>query len=231
MHREKMILKHPLSVRIFHYLLILSFLPLAVTGVILYFKPFSEIAMNQMMQIHVICGVVLTIDAVAFFLIGFNRVVLFMKRIFHLSMNDLKWFMVLGGYPQKFLLGKKIPVPPMGKYNSGQKLFGVCVLIGGTALIFSGWILWAFPHLAPRATVHVMGLLHAFIALFLTLFLPVHLFLGIYMFDDFKSMILHGKIPYEESKEISPLWVKNEIISISNDKNGDGDKKNTNKNT
>jgi len=42
MHHDKTILKHPLSVRIFHYLLILSFLPLAVTGVILYFKPLSE---------------------------------------------------------------------------------------------------------------------------------------------------------------------------------------------
>jgi formate dehydrogenase subunit gamma len=32
MHDEAMILKHPLRVRIFHYFLIISFLPLAVTG-------------------------------------------------------------------------------------------------------------------------------------------------------------------------------------------------------
>jgi len=31
MHNDTMILKHPLGVRMFHYLLILSFLPLAVT--------------------------------------------------------------------------------------------------------------------------------------------------------------------------------------------------------
>jgi formate dehydrogenase subunit gamma len=216
MHTEKMILKHPLSVRIFHYLLILSFLPLAVTGVILYFKPLSESAMNLTMHIHVIAGVVLTVDAIAFFLIAFDRVVLFTKRIFSISANDFQWFMVLGGYPQKILLGKKVAVPPMGKYNSGQKLFGVCVFIGGTVLIFSGWILWAFPHLMPRQTVYMMSMLHIFFALILTLFLFVHLFLGIYMFDDFKSMIIHGKIPFDESREMSPLWVKDEIISLSN---------------
>ncbi|MEE9912809.1 MAG: cytochrome b/b6 domain-containing protein [Deltaproteobacteria bacterium] len=215
MHRDKTILKHPLSVRMFHYLLILSFLPLAITGVILYFKPLSESAMNLTMQIHVTAGVVLTFDAVAFFLIGFNRVVLFIKRIFNFSMNDVKWFAVLGGYPQKILLRKKVAVPPMGKYNSGQKLFGICVLIGGTVLIFSGWILWAFPHLVPRETAALLGLLHTFFAWVLTLFLLVHLFLGIYMFEDFKSMILHGKILYDEAKEMSPEWVEKEIISIS----------------
>jgi len=217
MHSDKTILKHPLSVRIFHYLLIISFLPLAVTGVILYFKPLSESTMNLTMQIHVVAGVILTIDAIAFFLIGFNRVVLFIKRIFYFSMNDLKWFGILGGYPQKILLGKKVAVPPMGKYNSGQKLFGICVLIGGTVLIFSGWILWAFPHLVPRDTVALLGLLHTFFAWVLTLFLLVHLFLGIYMFDDFKSMILHGKIPYDEAREMSPQWVEKEIILISKD--------------
>ena len=63
MHNEKMILKHPWRVRMFHYLLIVSFLPLAVTVVILYFKPLSDAAMNLTMQIHVACGVLLTLDA------------------------------------------------------------------------------------------------------------------------------------------------------------------------
>jgi formate dehydrogenase subunit gamma len=198
----------------FHYLLIVSFLPLAATGLMLHFKPFAESAMNLVMQIHIVAGVLLSLDAAAFFLIGFNRVVLFIKRIFTISADDLKWFSVLGGYPQKFLLKKKVPVPPMGKYNSGQKLFGVCVLIGGTILIGTGWILWGFPHNFPRQTVALFGHLHAIFGWLLTLFLPVHLFLGIYMFDDFKAMLLHGKIPYDEAKEASPLWVKNELASF-----------------
>jgi formate dehydrogenase subunit gamma len=215
MQNDKMILKHPLRVRMFHYLLIISFLPLAVTGMILYFKPFSDATMNLAMRVHIVAGVLLTLDAFAFFLLAFDRVVLFVKRVFSFTVDDIKWFAVLGGYPQKLLMGKKIPVPPMGKYNSGQKLFGLCVFIGGTILIFSGWILWAFPHLAPRAAVAWMGELHTFFAWVLTLFLCVHLFLGVYMFDDFKAMILHGKIPYEEAKEMSPKWVEKELIPIS----------------
>ncbi|HLZ19866.1 MAG TPA: hypothetical protein VKO67_09645, partial [Smithellaceae bacterium] len=110
MHTETMILKHPWRVRIFHYLLIVSFLPLAVTGVILYFKALSDSEMNLVMQIHVAAGVVLSLDAAAFFLLAFDRVVLFVKRVFAFSMDDIRWFAVLGGYPQKLLMGKKIPV-------------------------------------------------------------------------------------------------------------------------
>jgi len=207
MHHELLILKHPLRVRMFHYLLIVSFLPLAVTGVILYFKPFGESAMNLAMQIHAAAG--------AFFLLAFDRVLLFVKRVFTFSLDDVRWFAVLGGYPQKLLLGRKISVPPMGKYNSGQKLFGICVLIGGAVLIISGLALWAFPHLLPRAATAYLGLLHTFFGWLLTLFLPVHLFLGVYMADDFKAMILHGRIPLAEAREMSPCWVEKEVIALS----------------
>jgi formate dehydrogenase subunit gamma len=202
-------------VRIFHYLLVISFLPLAVTGLLLYFKPLQQEAMNFTMQIHVLAGVLLTLDAIAFFFIAFDRVVSFIKRIFTFSVNDMKWFFVLGGYPQKLLLKKKVSVPPMGKYNSGQKLFGICVFIGGLILIGTGLLLWAFPHTIPRSTVTLLGNLHTIFGWILMIFLLVHVFLGIYMFDDFKAMFLHGKIPYEEAKEMAPLWVEREIISLN----------------
>jgi formate dehydrogenase subunit gamma len=208
------ILKHPWSVRSFHYLLVLSFIPLAITGVVLFFKPFGGPTMNWYMQVHVVTGVILTLDAIAYFIIGFTRVIAFVKRSFSFSVNDIRWFSILGGYPQKFLLRKKVAVPPMGKYNSGQKLFGICVLIGGTILIATGWGLWGFPHILPHGMAALFGTLHLVFGWILILFLLVHIFLGIYMFDDFKAMFLHGKIPYEEAKEMAPLWVENEIVKI-----------------
>jgi len=208
------ILKHPWSVRSFHYLLVLSFIPLAITGVVLYFKPFDGPTMNRYMQVHVVTGVILTLDAVAYFILGFTRVIAFVKRSFSFSANDIRWFSILGGYPQKFLLRKKVAVPPMGKYNSGQKLFGICVLIGGTVLIATGWGLWGFPHILPHGMAALFGTLHLVFGWILILFLLVHVFLGIYMFDDFKAMFLHGRIPYDEAKEMAPLWVENEIVKI-----------------
>ena len=215
MSNHAYILKHPLRVRMFHYFLVLSFIPLAATGVFLFLKPFGEEAMNLLMRIHVVAGGVLSLDALAFFVLALDRVVLFTKRAFSYGMNDIKWFAILGGYPQKFLLRKKVPVPPMGKYNSGQKLFGACILIGGILLIGTGLSLWLFPHVVPHDLAKAFGDIHLVLGLFLTLFLLVHIFLGIYMFDDFKAMFLHGRIPYEEAEEVAPLWVQGEIIPIT----------------
>ena len=209
------ILKHSLNIRVFHYILIVSFLPLAVTGVLLFFKPLDELSMNLTMRIHVLAGILLTAGAFGFGLIAWDRMILFIKRVFSISVNDFKWFAVLGGYPQKFLLGRKISLPPMGKYNSGQKLFGVCIFLGGIVLLGTGWVLWGLPHNSPRGIVALFMNLHTYIGLFLTCFLPIHLFLAVYMFNDFKAMMFHGKIPYEEAKEISPLWVENDIISLN----------------
>ena len=210
-HDMRPVLKHPLNVRVFHYILLLSFLPLAATGLLLFFKPLSQESMQLTYDIHIIAGVILSLDAVAFTLMAFDRVALFIARLFSFSMRDVKWFMVLGGYPQKFLLGKKVAVPPMNKYNSGQKLFGICVLIGGTVLILSGLVLWLVPHAAPRDLVWALGMGHLLFGLLLTAFLPIHLFLAVYRFDDFKAMMLHGNVPYHDAAEYTPYWVQEEI--------------------
>lgn len=214
-HEMRPILKHPLNVRIFHYILLLSFLPLAATGLLLFFKPLSQEGMQLTYDVHIIAGIVMALDAVAFTIMAFDRVVLFIARVFSFSGRDVKWFMVLGGYPQKFLLGKKVPIPPMNKYNSGQKLFGACVLIGGTLLILSGLVLWLIPHAAPRDIVWFLGQAHLVSGLVLTAFLPVHLFLAVYRFDDFKAMMIHGNVPYHDAAEYTPLWVKNEIAPVA----------------
>ncbi|MBR9728393.1 cytochrome b/b6 domain-containing protein [Shewanella intestini] len=213
-HDTRPILKHPLNVRVFHYILLLTFLPLAATGLLLFFKPLSQNAMQLTYDIHMIAGVGLTLNAVLFTLLAFDRVVLFIARVFSFSERDVKWFMVLGGYPQKFLLGKTVPIPPMNKYNSGQKLFGACVLIGGALLIVSGFVLWLIPHAAPRDMVWGLGQIHLVAGLVLTAFLPIHLFLAVYRFDDFKAMMLHGKVPYHDAAQYTPLWVEKEIVAV-----------------
>ncbi|MGL6122672.1 MAG: cytochrome b/b6 domain-containing protein, partial [Shewanella sp.] len=61
MHQEhdmRPILKHPLNVRIFHYILLFSFLPLAATGLLLFFKPLSQEGMQLSYDVHIIAGIV-----------------------------------------------------------------------------------------------------------------------------------------------------------------------------
>lgn len=61
----------------------------------------------------------------------------------------------------------------------------------------------------------VLGQAHLVSGLVLTAFLPVHLFLAVYRFDDFKAMMIHGNVPYHDAAEYTPLWVKNEIAPVA----------------
>lgn len=209
------VLKHPLASRLFHWGLILGFMPAAITGFIIWLKPGNESLVNTAMQIHIIGAAILTISAVIYSLVSLDRIIAFIRLIFTWDDRDVGWMLVGGGYPQKMFLGKEIDVPPMDKMNSGQKIFGICLLLGGIFLILSGWILYAFIPVAPKAFVYWLDMGHLWIGLFLGLFMFVHIFLGIYNWGEFKAMFGDGTQPLEEAQHHNPVWVANKVEPVT----------------
>lgn len=209
------VLKHPLSSRLFHWGLIFGFLPAALTGFVIWLKPGSEDFVNLAMRIHIIGAVILTISCIIYTVFCLDRVIGFIRRSFSFDDRDVGWLMVGGGYPQKMLLGKKIIVPPMGKINSGQKIFGICLLIGGFLLIVTGWILYALIPVAPKNFIFWVDKIHLVVGIFLGLFMFVHIFLGIYNWGEFKAMFGDGTQPLGEAEDHNPVWVANEIEPVN----------------
>ncbi len=212
------VLKHPLISRLFHWGLILGFLPAALTGFFIWLKPFSDDFQNLLMQIHIIGAWILTISCICYILFGMDRIVGFTRRIFTWDERDLAWMKVCGGYPQKMLLGKTIPVPPMGKINSGQKQMGIMMLLGGIVLIVTGWGLYAFLPVAPKAVMYWFDMLHLVIGVFLGLCLFAHIFLGVYNWGEFICMFGDGTQPLHEAEHHNPVWVENEIEPVKGGK-------------
>ncbi|WP_425058465.1 hypothetical protein SCACP_31180 [Sporomusa carbonis] len=208
------VLKHPLISRLFHWGLILGFLPAAITGFFIWLKPFGEDLQNLIMQIHIIGATILTVSAILYTIFGLDRIVAFIRRIFTWDKRDFDWMLIGGGYPQKMLLGKKIPVPPMGKINSGQKMMGIFMLFGGIILIVTGWGLYAFLPVAPKAVMYWFDMLHLVIGIFLGLCLFAHIGLGIYNWGEFLAMFGDGTQPLHEAEHHNPVWVENEIEPV-----------------
>lgn len=208
------VLKHPLASRLFHWGLILGFLPAALTGFVIWLKPGGEDLVNLAMRIHIIGAAVFTLSAILYTVFCLDRVVAFVRRIFSFDDRDVGWMLIGGGYPQKMFLGKKIIVPPMGKMNSGQKSLGICLLIGGIILTVTGWLLYAFIPVAPKAFAYWADQLHLIIGLFLGLSLFMHIFLGIYNWGEFKAMFGDGTQPLAEAEDHNPVWVAEEIEPV-----------------
>ncbi|SCM81900.1 Cytochrome b subunit of formate dehydrogenase [uncultured Sporomusa sp.] len=208
------VLKHPLISRLFHWGLILGFLPAAITGFFIWLKPFNDDLQNLMMQIHIVGASILTISCILFVLFGLDRIVAFIRRIFSFDERDIAWMKVCGGYPQKMLFGKIIPVPPMGKMNSGQKQMGIMMLLGGILLIVTGWGLYAFLPVAPKAVMYWFDMVHLVVGIVLGLSVFAHIFLGIYNWGEFLCMFGDGTQSIEEARHHNPVWVENEIMPV-----------------
>ncbi len=209
------VLKHPLCSRLFHWGLIFGFLPAAFTGFVIWYKPGSEDFVNLAMKIHIAGAAILTVACVLYALFCLDRVAGFIRRNFSWDDRDIGWLLVGGGYPQKMLLGKKIPVPPMGKVNSGQKIFGLCLLFFGPVLIVSGWILYAFIPMAPKELIVITNTVHLALGLYMGLFLFVHMFLGVYNWGEFKAMFGDGTQPLAEAEDHNPVWVDQDIEPVA----------------
>jgi formate dehydrogenase subunit gamma len=217
MQPEPKVLKHELSSRLFHWGLILGFLPAALTGIIIWLKPGSESFVNLAMQIHIIGAIILTGSSLLYAVFALDRVVVFIKHSFSFDKNDLDWFIVMmlrGGYIKKIVFRKEVEIPPMGKVNSGQKMFSILLLFGGSFLMFSGWILWAFIPFAPKIIIYWLNMGHLLFAIALTMFLCVHIFLGVYFRDEFKAMFTDGTQSLKVAKEHAPVWVDREVIQV-----------------
>jgi len=209
------VLKHGLSSRLYHWGLMLGFIPAAITGLIIWLKPGGEDFVNLAMRIHIIGAVILTVSSLVYAIVSMDRIIAFNRVNFTWDSRDVGWFMKGGGYLQKMLLGWEVDLPPMDKVNSGQKLFGIGMLYGGMVLIVTGWILYAFIPVSPKSFIYWANLGHLALGIFLAMFLCVHIFLSIYNWGEFRCMFFeNGTQPLEEARHHTPLWVANKVIPV-----------------
>ena len=104
------VLKHRLSSRLFHWGLILGFMPAAITGFLIWLKPGSDDLVNLAMRIHIIGAAILSISVILYTITSLDRIISFIRLISTLGKDDIEWMKVGGGYPQKIFLNKEIPL-------------------------------------------------------------------------------------------------------------------------
>ena len=93
-------------------------------------------------------------------------------------------------------------LPPIDRFNIGQKYFFWAMVFGGLVLLLSGAVLW-FPELIPwswRGLRYAAILLHAGAALVTTGAFIIHVYMGTAVVRGGYTSIIRG--------EVSPAWAK-----------------------
>jgi formate dehydrogenase subunit gamma len=117
--------------------------------------------------------------------------------------RDRAWMKHAG----RMLQGDKAGMPPVGKYNAGQKLVFWAMALSLLVLVVTGFMFWR-PWFAPFFSIPVMRiavLLHAVSAVVLVLSVIVHVYAAIWVKGTVRAMT-RGTVTENWARLNHPLW-------------------------
>lgn len=135
--------------------------------------------------------------------LGFLGLFFAMWRENVIDANDRAWLAKAG----ELARGNKAAMPPVGKYNGGQKvvfwLFALSLLV----LLATGFVFWSpwFVGYFPIGLRRVAVLLHAFSAVVLVLSAIVHVYAAIWVKGTIRAMT-RGEVSDAWARKNHPLW-------------------------
>ncbi|WP_296949568.1 formate dehydrogenase subunit gamma [uncultured Massilia sp.] len=117
--------------------------------------------------------------------------------------GDREWL----SRPGDVLAGREEVLPPVGKYNAGQKVLFFVLVIAMIALLLSGIVIWReyFSHLFPIGLRRFSSLLHAFFAFVIIMAIIVHIYAGLWVKGSVGAMT-RGFVTYGWARKHHPRW-------------------------
>ena len=190
------------SQRTAHWVTAISFLVLTLSGLALFHPAMSWLAnllgggqWNRIL--HPFIGVL--------WLLVFARFALPLMGSNVITGADLKWL----ARGRRVLAHDASGIPPVGRYNGGQKVLYWVLLLGMLVLLASGVVIWE-PYFAEQFTVEqrrIAVLAHALTAWVLILSIIVHVTASIWTAGSLTAMI-RGKVSRAWAKHHHPGWYR-----------------------
>ena len=166
--------------RFLHWVHTASFLPLALTGLIL-FSPILHcsagcVAMRNVRILHRIAAVVFGATPILYGVLQPRRLVMHVREFFTFCRFDVEWLKAAVPY---YLLGRHGAMPPQPRFNTGERLNAVVMILGTAAFGLSGLGMWFGKGVLPPNLFLALLIMHdlAFIVTF-AMFL-VHFYLAV----------------------------------------------------
>jgi len=141
---------------------------------------------------------------VLMFLLFMGLVIRFWRANFFIA-NDRLWLKRVG----RVIRNEEEGVPPIGKYNPGQKLLFWILLACMLVLLLSGVVIWRvyFSAYFGITVIRMAMLLHALAGFVLVLSIIVHIYAGIWIKGSVNAM-LHGWVSRAWAKKHHGLWYR-----------------------
>ncbi len=209
--------RHRAGVRFLHWFNALSWVLLVATGTglmsaasfALFGTAFPRLASRlaggtaALLRFHVLWGLLWAVVIVPMFLL-FKKGPREVLAEVRLTRRDLAWLFTK---PLAMAGLRAQPLPPQDKYNAGQKLFAILVLLATTLIIASGLVMTF--HLGAAGVVAGAMVVHKLAIALVLLGVAIHVTMAAVIAEErpaLRSMIT-GRIDYLHARHHSPNWV------------------------
>jgi formate dehydrogenase subunit gamma len=194
------------STRILHWVHLVAFSLLFLTGLVLFIPQLGVIAQDSWTRvIHRIAAVIFIIAPLIYIPMNWTATKRGVKKAFSWGRDDIGW---LRAAPRYYFLGDEKGMPPQGSMNAGQKMWWFLVIVFGVVFVITGLVMWFAKTTASPAVLQWMVFLHdiAFIVTGAMLF--VHIYLGVIhpLMTESWGAIYRGKVSAEYAKAHHAKW-------------------------
>ena len=126
------------------------------------------------------------------------------RRDMWITSEDRAWRRAIGHYVRN----KDDLVPPVGRFNYGQKMLFWLMAWGGAALLVSGVVLWFVGSIPPELgwIRSAASLVHPIAALATIGGFVVHVYMGIAVVPGSLDAVIHGDVSEDWARQHHPLW-------------------------
>jgi formate dehydrogenase subunit gamma len=165
--------------RAMHWMHMATFVPLAVTGLVLYLpflQPLAQGAAGQWIRLlHRLAAVLFGLLPIIYLIVEPHRLLMSLRE-FVFAKEDIGWLKGAFGY---YLLGKHTAMPPQGRFNTGEKMNGVIMVLAWIAFGVTGLVMWFGKGIVPPALFRWMVILHDLAMIASVCMFLVHLYLAV----------------------------------------------------
>jgi formate dehydrogenase subunit gamma len=171
--------KYSLLERTMHWLHTATFVPLALTGLVLYAPFLDPLAQGEAGEfvrlIHRGAAVIFGLLPIVYLVMQPRRLLLNLRE-FTFDKEDIGWLKGAFGY---YVLGKHTDMPPQGRFNTGEKLNGVVMVLTWVTFGVTGLAMWFGKGILPPALFLWMVIIHDLAMIASVCMFLVHLFLAV----------------------------------------------------
>lgn len=186
--------------RVNHWVVAIIFLLVALSGLALFHPALFWLSNffgggTWTRILHPFMGVVM--------MISFAALALRFWQHNHLNRDDKVW---LKNW-REVIAGNEEKLPPVGRYNGGQKVLFWVMVITAILLVITGFLFWRpwFAGYFPISLVRIAALLHAFAAWVLIAGVMVHVYAAFWVKGTTQAMLV-GKVTRAWARANHPKW-------------------------